>query len=584
MAITLFPQQVVACADVDRLYNMGHKNVLCVLPTGVGKTLIKAEYARRNYIVSKMTLIFAHRDVLLGQISRACCLMGVSHSFICAEKTVGQITNNNRAEFGDSFYNEHSNIIVVSVDTFLARLKKGLIPAEFLARVGQWMIDESHHLTRGSKWGQCIEALPNATGLGVTATPIRGDRKGLGFDFDGYFHAMSVTSTMLDSIKAGRLTPYKIMAPTIIDTSGVKKDSDGDYNKNELYIRTKQADITGSAVAHYKKYLDGKPVITFGINIQHCEEIAKEFNDAGIPSRVVSSKSLDSERQNAVADLRNGRLMNLVNCDLFGEGFDAPAVMGVIMLRRTESYSLYKQQFGRMLRSADGKVYGILLDHVGNTRYFMERFKLAQPHDDPEWTLARTDNRKKKVEYDDEDEQIETIRCSKCSAFGIVKPENHVRSADDVGLVFIGGTCPECGWHESDAEREDRKRELKIQAGDLVELSFDIIETLISERNRAMMSVGDFRKSLGQAPFVHAALHNHANRQHALNILRHWIQEWCMMHSQKTGQSVKLVQLDFEIKFGINILKAQAETAGKMTELSAKIQHQVQLMRTPVCS
>lgn len=574
MAITLFPQQIRACEDIDNLYSQGNKNVLCVLPTGVGKTIIKAEYARRNYYNRNVTVIFAHRDVLLGQISDACCMLQVSHSFICSQKTVTMITNANRAKHSDSFHNEHSPVVIVSVDTFLARIKRGLIPDSFLNSVYMWMIDESHHLTKGSKWGQCVEALPNAFGLGVTATPIRGDRKGLGDHADGYYHAMSVTTTMYDSIKSGRLTPYKILAPTMIDTSGIKKDKNGEYNTKQLHFKTKEAGITGSAVEHYKKYLDGQPVITFGVNIEHCKEITKEFNDAGIRSITVSSKSPEAERRKAVDDLRNGHIDNLVNCDLFGEGFDAPAVMGVIMLRRTESYSLYKQQFGRMLRSADGKTHGILLDHVGNTRYFMEKFYLSAPHDDPEWTLDRGEKRSKPND-DDMVEIAETIRCSECSAFGLVKPDGYVDDGTEIGLLFIGGVCPECGHCETDAEQENRKHEIKVKQGELIELSFDEIDLMIKERDRALMPVSQFAKTLGNASFKHAALHRHATRQSSLNILQHWIQKWCELHAEKTKQSVKLVQDDFNIKFKVNILKAQTMSEPKMTELTSKIQYEV---------
>lgn len=574
MGVTLFPEQVNACADVDRLFNAGHRNVLCVLPTGVGKTIIKAEYARRNFNNNRVTIIFAHRDVLLGQISDACCLMGVSHSFICSQKTVTMITNANREKHGDSFHNEHSNIVVVSVDTFLARIKRGLIPETFLNSVYQWMIDESHHLTKGSKWGQCVEALPNAIGLGVTATPIRGDKKGLGAHADGYFNEMSVTASMFDSIKSGRLTPYKILAPDTVDTSGVKKDKNGDFNTKQLYFKTKEAGITGSAVEHYKKYLDGQPVITFGVNIEHCKEITKEFNDAGIRSITVSSKSPEAERRQAVADLRNGRIQNLVNCDLFGEGFDAPAVMGVIMLRRTESYSLYKQQFGRMLRSADGKTHGVLLDHVGNTKYFMEKFGLSAPHDDPEWTLDRGDTRRKSGDAEAE-EIAETMRCSECSAFGLVKPEDYVNDGTEVGLLFIGGVCPECGHHETEEEKEQRKHEIKVKQGDLVPLEFDVIEALIEQRNQALVPVPELGKRLHNMPNKQAVLHRHARRQGALNILMHWTQKWCEKHAEATGQSVRLIQDDFEIKFGINILKAQTQTESKMSELAAKVQYEV---------
>jgi oligoribonuclease (3'-5' exoribonuclease) len=140
-------------------------------------------------------------------------------------------------------------------------------------------------------------------------------------------------------------------------------------------------------------------------------------------------------------------------------------------------------------------------------------------------------------------------------------------------MVFIDGTCPDCGWHESDTEKESRQRELKIQAGELQELSFDIIETLIQQRNNAMMTMSDFSKTLGNRGFADAAKNSYANRQYSLSILRHWIQEWCTRHQAQTGQTVALVQLDFELTFGINIFKAQTGTASAMTELAARIQH-----------
>lgn len=67
--------------------------------------------------------------------------------------------------------------------------------------------------------------------------------------------------------------------------------------------------------------------------------------------------------------MKTGRILNLVNVRPSRQGYDCPAVSGVIMMRRTVSYSLFKQQFGRMLRIAEGKQYGVLIDMVGNTRY-----------------------------------------------------------------------------------------------------------------------------------------------------------------------------------------------------------------------
>ena len=56
----------------------------------------------------------------------------------------------------------------------------------------------------------------------------------------------------------------------------------------------------------------------------------------------------------------------MVNVDLFGEGFDLPAIGSVSFARPTQSFPLYAQQFGRSLRVLEGKDRAIVIDHVGN--------------------------------------------------------------------------------------------------------------------------------------------------------------------------------------------------------------------------
>lgn len=592
--IKLRPHQVVAVSDVDRLFSLGHQRALCVQPTGSGKTILKAHYAKLDYDARRVCVIFAHRDVLLEQISGACALMGVPHSFICNTKTQRDATNLNLREFGDSYWDELSTVVIISVPTFAARLKNNKIPQMFLNSVHRWLMDETHHLTIGSQWGKCVEAIPQAIGLGFTATPLRGDKKGLGEHADGYFQAMSVTTNMFELIKDGRLTPYKIFATGQIDINGIKKDKDGELNKKQLHIRTKEADITGDAVEQYLKHLEGQPVITFCVNIAHSIEVAQQFNDHGISSVAVSSKTESKERVKAVADLRAGRIMNLVNCDLFGEGFDAPAVAGVIMLRRTTSYSLYKQQFGRMLRPFEGKAYGILLDHVGNTQFMMEAYHLKQPHDDPIWTLDNQQSSKnngkencgacgycgeaEEFESDAtsnivcpecgyEDEIIETMQCSKCSFFGVVGDFTD----DETGEI----KCPDedCGHVETDEESETRVRELKVKQGQLVELDNDIINNILQQRELMYKSVPEFASTMSDNFRAKgAAVNNFAVRQTSLNILRHWIQEWSTLRWKTTGSSIKAVQMDFELEFKVNIFKAQTTTEPAMNRLTSHVQ------------
>lgn len=562
--VTLRPHQTYAIDDVDskigKLNQLGQiiRNILCVLPTGSGKSLTLAEYARRAYERREICVVFAHRDVLISQLSEALCKTGVPHSFICSDKARRDITNNNLQQFGDSYYDQSSTVIVSSTPTFAARLRDGKLSQDFLDSVKQWLQDESHHPILGNQWHKCLTSMPNATGIGFTATPIRGDKKGLGSHADGIFDGMSVTCNTYDLIKKGMLSPYKIYATGQVDITGVSRNKDGDLNTKQLRIKTKEADITGSAVNQYLKHLKGQPVITFCINIEHAKEVADEFNLAGVPSVAVSSKSSLVERQTALDGMKNGTVLNLVNVDLFGEGYDCPAIAGVIMLRRTTSYSLFKQQFGRMLRLADGKLFGILLDHVGNTQYFMNLFGLKAPHDDPEWTLDRQIERKQRE--DDDDDPVETVTCTECQYFGVIEE-------------FIDGVCPECGHVETEEEKVARIREIKVQAGELVELNNSEIDELINQREAMYKPVPEFAASLSNHFHAkYAAVNNHAVRQQALDVLRHWIQSWSEKHWKDTGKPTKLVQMDFETTFGINVLKAQTLTASAMNQLSVKIQ------------
>jgi DNA repair protein RadD len=569
MAVTLRKHQVIAVADIDKLENQGYETILCVQPTGSGKTIIKAYFAQREYVKRNgMCIIFAHRDVLLEQISGSLCLMGVPHGFICSAKTQRDITNLNLEKYGDSFYDKTSPVICASSQTFASHVKRGMYSELFLDSVVKWLMDEAHHLTIGSTWAKCIDALPNATGVGFTATPLRGDSKGLGKHADGYFEELSVTTNMFNLIQDGTLTLYKIFATSQINIKGIKKDKDGELNKKQLRIKTKEADITGSAVEQYLKHLNGQPVITFCINIEHCIEVAEEFNANGVPSVAVSSKSDPKVRANAVADVRSGRIMNLVNCDLFGEGFDAPSVAGVIMLRRTTSYSLYKQQFGRMLRPSKetGKVFGILLDHVGNTQHMMTTYKLSHPHDDPTWTLDRLKEKKNNSE-DDEDGVIETITCANCGYFAITEDfeeNDHY--------------CPDCGHLETEDENVARIREIRTAKGELVELDIDMIGQLIKQREDNYKSVTDYAANLSDNFHAkNSAVNRYAARQSALNVLRHWIQEWSTKKWKDTGKPVKMIPIEFELEFKINIIKAQVLPEPQMNKLTSKIQQSMRL-------
>jgi hypothetical protein len=82
----------------------------------------------------------------------------------------------------------------------------------------------------------------------------------------------------------------------------------------------------------------------------------------------ISGESLPGEREAALRDLTAGRVRVVFSVDLFNEGVDVPDVDTILMLRPTESPTLFLQQLGRGLRKTKGKAFCTVLDFVGTHR------------------------------------------------------------------------------------------------------------------------------------------------------------------------------------------------------------------------
>ena len=99
--------------------------------------------------------------------------------------------------------------------------------------------------------------------------------------------------------------------------------------------------------------------------------MAHYFNEHGIPSLALSTKSNDSIRDDAKRQLVNGEIKFIFVVDLYNEGVDIPEVNTVLFLRPTESATVFLQQLGRGLRLSEGKECLTVLDFVGraNKKY-----------------------------------------------------------------------------------------------------------------------------------------------------------------------------------------------------------------------
>lgn len=366
MRKVLRPYQVKLKEQIYEAWRSGHQNVLAVMDTGLGKTRTFCSIAMEQALGENKlpTAIAVHRKELVQQISLTLAEEEITHNIIAPRPVILGIIAAHRRVLKKQFYDYNAPITVVSVDTLNARILKHKRWAE---NIRLWITDEAAHLLKNNKWGRAVQYFPNAIGLGVTATPQRLDKRGLGRHADGVFDTMVLGPNSRWGIDNGFLCKYKIAIPASDYQNYLRKASDGsDYAKDAMIEASKRSHIVGDVVANYQKFANGKQAILFATDIETAHKMEEQFKTAGVKAKLLTGETDDKERLDALIDFQNKTTQVLLNVDLFDEGLDVPGIECVIMARPTMSVSKYKQMVGRGLRPAPNKPYLVLIDHVGN--------------------------------------------------------------------------------------------------------------------------------------------------------------------------------------------------------------------------
>lgn len=533
------PYQERLNADIHAQWAAGARNVLARAPTGSGKTVCMAW---ENATHAGASINIAHRQELVGQMSLALARNAIRHRIIGPSALAHNCVTVHMGEVGRSYYDPSALIGVGGVDTIIRRADD-----PWFKQVTLWQTDEAHHLLRDNKWGNAVTLFPQARGIGWTATPGRADGKGLGrgtqnaegaWSNDGVFDAMVAGPEMRELIEAGFLTDYRIFCPpSDIDLSDVNVTGTGEFSPPKLRAAVHKSHIVGDVVATYLRIARGKLGITFAVDIEHAQEMTAAFRTAGVRAEIVTSETPDALRVSILRRFRAREIDQLVNVDLFGEGFDVPAVEVVIMARPTASFNLYAQQFGRALRPMDGKAWGVIIDHVGNV------MRHGLPDAPRSWSLDRRDRRQRQ-------EPTVTVRyCPRCTA----------------AFERVHWKCPYCGHEPEPAGRSAPE----LVEGDLTELDPATLRLLRGEISR-IDSPARVPSHLAGSPAGYAVQRNHLERQQTQAALRAAVALWAGWRKM-LGDDDREIYRRFYVTWGVDVLTAQTLGAGEAGALTARV-------------
>lgn len=339
---TARPFQTDAHNALRQGFREGHKNQVIMAPTGAGKTYLGLRVCYEAMQRGKRAVFLCDRTTLINQTSDVADKYGIyDHGIIQAKH-----------------WKRRPDMLlqIASVQTIAKR--------EFWPQLDVLVVDEAH--TTYKAWTEFAQTTGAAV-VGLSATPFT---VGLGKIFTNLINA----TTMHELTQTGVLVPMRIFSCHKPDMQGAAT-SGGEWTDKAAEER--ELKIVGDVINDWQRFAENRKTIIFGATIKHCEEMAKQFINAGVMAAVFTSETTAAEREVLLNEYRkkDSTLRILISVEALAKGFDVPDVGCICDARPLrKSLSTAIQMWGRGLRSDEGKKDCYLLDFSGNIVRFFEDF------------------------------------------------------------------------------------------------------------------------------------------------------------------------------------------------------------------
>lgn len=213
------------------------------------------------------------------------------------------------------------------------------------------------------------EINPKLKVVGFTGTPFRLDcgwitENGI---FDDIVYNMCTVETFDWLIRNNYMCDAIPRRPEFqIDVSNVKIRG-GEYVEKELQAAVDTDAVTRAALNETMQLAkDRKHWLIFCTGVEHAKHVVEYLNKAGIASTVISGDLDMTTRRERIDGFKSGKYRAVANVNVLSTGFNYPDIDCLVMLRPTQSVSLYIQACGRGIRYSPNKENCLILDFAGN--------------------------------------------------------------------------------------------------------------------------------------------------------------------------------------------------------------------------
>ncbi len=332
----LFVERSLAALDT-------YRNTLGIAPTAAGKTIMLSAVAG---------------EIVRGTQAKACVL---AHR--------DELTDQNRTKFGRVNPAISTSVVDAHTKSWDGQVTFAMAPtlsrASNLASMPALdllVIDEAHHAvaeTYRRIIDHTLQRNPSARIFGVTATPNRGDRKGLREVFDNVADQIRIA----ELIASGHLVPPRTFVIDVGVQDALKKVRRvaSDFDMGEVDTIMNKSPVTDAVIEHWKEKAGNRQTVVFCSTVAHARNVAEAFNAAGVAAALIYGEMGDADRKATLAAYDRGEIQVITNVAVLTEGWDHPPTSCVVLLRPSSYKSTMIQMVGRGLRTVNPEEYpGVL--------------------------------------------------------------------------------------------------------------------------------------------------------------------------------------------------------------------------------